>query len=102
MDLNSLGLELESIKFVSKLISDGCDITHLNLFNNKMTDIGAIELGKALWFSETLIHVDISCNGIYDKGAIEFLKCLKYNNSIVSLSMASHFGTKNWLTSWSI
>ena len=48
MDLNSLGLELESIKFLAKIILDGCDITHLNLFNNKMTDIGVVELGKAI------------------------------------------------------
>lgn len=70
MDLNSLGLELESIKFISKLISDGCDITHLNLFNNKITDIGAVELGNALKYANTIIHVDLSSNGIYDKGAI--------------------------------
>jgi len=33
MDLNSLGLELESIKLVSKLIIDGLDITHLVSFD---------------------------------------------------------------------
>jgi len=70
MDLNSLGLELESIKFISKLISEGCDITHLNLFNNKITDIGAVELGNALKNANTIIHVDLSSNGIYDKGVI--------------------------------
>ena len=48
MDMSGLGLEIESISFLAKLITDVFNITHLSVAKCNIGNIGVIILGKAL------------------------------------------------------
>uniref|UniRef100_H2YK79 Leucine-rich repeat-containing protein 71 n=1 Tax=Ciona savignyi TaxID=51511 RepID=H2YK79_CIOSA len=76
------------------LISDDSPIQNLSLRNNKITDVGAELLGKALGTTYTqnksLLTLNLSFNHISDAGAKHLAQGLRMNRVLLSLCLASN------------
>jgi serine/threonine protein kinase len=62
-------------------------LTYLSLWDNKISDKGAIGIGEGLKINTTLTKLDLQWNNISDKGAIGIGEGLKINTTLTSLNL---------------
>lgn len=79
------------------LLNKELQIQHLSLRNNKITDIGAIQIGKSLGTasvaSPELLTLNLGFNHIGDEGAKAIAEGLRMNRVLTHLSLASNLIT---------
>ncbi len=77
-------------KVTLRLLIESNSLEKLNLSNNKIKEIGYLEISKGLLFSNKLTHFSISSNDIGNLGASYLLKILEENNVIKFLHLSSN------------
>eukprot|EP00960_Hanusia_phi_P047950 758684-Hanusia_phi.AAC.10 len=85
-DISSNHLGDKGIEYLSNILST-CYLEELNLSNNRISNAGAISLGKALQGNLTLKILDLSWNHILQQGSIALFQNLQENSYLEELSL---------------
>lgn len=94
LNLCNMFLGVHSAQLISRwIITEHVDITHLNLAQNKLGDMGLEHLAPALAVNKYLILIDLSQNGLTPKSSHCIAFILSKNNSIIDLNLGSIQGS---------
>ena len=68
---------------------DLTSLTTLSLYNNNISDVGAMTLAEALRTNTTLTNLDLSFNIIHAKGAKALADALRTNTTLTALDVCN-------------
>lgn len=89
-DFRATRLGDSGCRLIAKLLGDlhGPPLMQLDLGDNSLTDVSAVQLAQALRRNGTLIHLGLDGNRIGVAGALELAALVRVSQSLVSLSLA--------------
>ena len=88
LDLSCNEISAEGAEYIARYLrSKFCNLESLIMGVNKIGDIGASNLAKAVAFNKSLIHVDLTSNSINDEGLSRLAEALFHNQKLLSFKL---------------
>eukprot|EP00300_Choanocystis_sp_HF-7_P025719 c2784_g1_i1.p1 GENE.c2784_g1_i1~~c2784_g1_i1.p1 ORF type:complete len:233 (-),score=62.96 c2784_g1_i1:879-1505(-) len=88
--MNGVGVGLQSVTELSRVLQTSCRLTRIQLKNNAITSFMAELIARSLENNSQLTHLDLAENSIGDDGAFAFAKLLNSGSSLVVLDLSGN------------
>jgi len=85
---NCVGKDSTGVQALCDVLKSNMTISHLDLRNNRITNVGAKYLGEMLMSNTTITHLDLSWNDLGVNGGLALLDGLKHNNTLVDCQLS--------------
>jgi hypothetical protein len=85
---NCVGKDSTGVQALCDVLKSNMTISHLDLRNNRITNVGAKYLGEMLMSNTTITHLDLSWNDLGVDGGLALLDGLKHNNTLVDCQLS--------------
>lgn len=85
---NCVGKDSTGVQALCDVLKSNMTISHLDLRNNRITNVGGKYLGEMLMSNTTITHLDLSWNDLGVDGGLALLDGLKHNNTLVDCQLS--------------
>lgn len=85
---NAVGRDPSGVEALCRALKSNLNITHLDLRNNRVNNVGAKYIGQMLTENTTITHMDLSWNDLGVDGGIALLDGLKSNGSVIDCQLS--------------
>lgn len=85
---NCVGKDSTGVQAMCDVLKSNMTISHLDLRNNRVNNVGAKYIGEMLMANTTITHLDLSWNDLGVDGGLALLDGLKHNNTLVDCQLS--------------
>jgi len=85
---NCVGKDSTGVQALCDVLKSNMTISHLDLRNNRVTNVGAKYVGEMLMSNTTITHLDLSWNDLGVDGGLALLDGLKHNSTLVDCQLS--------------
>eukprot|EP00929_Paragymnodinium_shiwhaense_P045436 TRINITY_DN23214_c0_g1_i1.p1 TRINITY_DN23214_c0_g1~~TRINITY_DN23214_c0_g1_i1.p1 ORF type:complete len:422 (+),score=109.80 TRINITY_DN23214_c0_g1_i1:88-1353(+) len=85
---NAIGRDPSGIQALCNALASNLNISHVDLRNNRVNNVGAKYIGQMLTANTTITHIDLSWNDLGVDGGIALLDGLKHNGNLIDCQLS--------------
>mmetsp|Transcript_38103 Transcript_38103/g.109961 ORF Transcript_38103/g.109961 Transcript_38103/m.109961 type:complete len:434 (-) Transcript_38103:143-1444(-) len=85
---NSIGRDPSGVQALCDVLKFNLTIGHVDLRNNRISNVGAKAIGEMLTANTTISHLDLSWNDLGVDGGIALLDGLKHNSTLIDCQLS--------------
>jgi len=85
---NSIGKDCTGVQALCDVLKSNMTISHVDLRNNRINNVGAKYVGELLMANNTITHLDLSWNDLGVDGGLVLLDGIRNNSSLVDCQLS--------------